>query len=355
MAIQAPLHVQRRSLKHQRHLIDGSVTRGAANTLIYMNAVIEINVVREPVNLHPMNRFVRAIAFAHRFQVADVIEQHGMAIHARLRRRNARVRGGFHAGVTVTAVNTVIAGVMLVAELNRLVASYVLIGDIWRSGHHQNRCQGNARKYCSAQQTESCEKIRASVKDLCHVRFAPVRSVLRKGVYLGEASTLAEQRGPGSLIDRIVSNNFCGNATTQAKFRETMFTKSLVLNVLFRSNLPYESAHCMETQRRQRRTSFHFANRRCRDDCCASCAINICYVCCSLIQFLLITGSMLFFEGVAASAAAKFTYSGPPGPDATLRWGVVQLVGHLTVNEDGEGSNPSAPAKFFSPANLPRR
>jgi hypothetical protein len=31
---------------------------------------------------------------------------------------------------------------------------------------------------------------------------------------------------------------------------------------------------------------------------------------------------------------------------AIARWGVVQLVGHLTVNEDGEGSNPSAPAKF---------
>ena len=29
------------------------------------------------------------------------------------------------------------------------------------------------------------------------------------------------------------------------------------------------------------------------------------------------------------------------------RWGVVQLVGHLTVNEDGEGSNPSAPANLF--------
>src|ERR1700681_3361248 len=28
------------------------------------------------------------------------------------------------------------------------------------------------------------------------------------------------------------------------------------------------------------------------------------------------------------------------------KWGVVQLVGHLTVNEDGEGSNPSAPANF---------
>jgi hypothetical protein len=28
-------------------------------------------------------------------------------------------------------------------------------------------------------------------------------------------------------------------------------------------------------------------------------------------------------------------------------WGVVQLVGHLTVNEAGEGSSPSAPAKFL--------
>src|SRR5215467_4416617 len=27
-------------------------------------------------------------------------------------------------------------------------------------------------------------------------------------------------------------------------------------------------------------------------------------------------------------------------------WGVVQPVGHLTVNEDGEGSNPSAPANL---------
>ena len=32
----------------------------------------------------------------------------------------------------------------------------------------------------------------------------------------------------------------------------------------------------------------------------------------------------------------------------TACWGVVQLVGHLTVNEDGEGSNPSAPANFPS-------
>jgi hypothetical protein len=28
-------------------------------------------------------------------------------------------------------------------------------------------------------------------------------------------------------------------------------------------------------------------------------------------------------------------------------WGVVQSVGHLTVNEDGVGSSPTAPANFL--------
>src|ERR1700720_4103482 len=41
----------------------------------------------------------------------------------------------------------------------------------------------------------------------------------------------------------------------------------------------------------------------------------------------------------AGSGSSRSSHANP-------RWGVVQLVGHLTVNEDGEGSNPSAPAKF---------
>ena len=51
----------------------------------------------------------------------------------------------------------------------------------------------------------------------------------------------------------------------------------------------------------------------------------------------------MFFIALQASPAG----SGPPrSSHAIPRWGVVQLVGHLTVNEDGEGSNPSAPANF---------
>src|ERR1700688_3743241 len=32
-------------------------------------------------------------------------------------------------------------------------------------------------------------------------------------------------------------------------------------------------------------------------------------------------------------------------------WGVVQSVGHLTVNEDGVGSSPTAPANCLPPEN----
>ena len=35
-----------------------------------------------------------------------------------------------------------------------------------------------------------------------------------------------------------------------------------------------------------------------------------------------------------------------PESGIAARWGVVQPVGHLTVNEDGGGSNPPAPANF---------
>ncbi len=54
---------------------------------------------------------------------------------------------------------------------------------------------------------------------------------------------------------------------------------------------------------------------------------------------------------------ARFSAKTTPSRAANLlpaiaRWGVVQLVGHLTVNEDGEGSNPSAPANFTDSAKV---
>ena len=43
----------------------------------------------------------------------------------------------------------------------------------------------------------------------------------------------------------------------------------------------------------------------------------------------------------------RFTKHAERGKMLGLAWGVVQSVGHLTVNEDGGGSSPPAPAKLF--------
>src|SRR5690348_6362641 len=62
------------------------------------------------------------------------------------------------------------------------------------------------------------------------------------------------------------------------------------------------------------------------------------------IPLFLIARSMLCF--LCSSSLCRLGLQAPALPGAAMqtRWGVVQLVGHLTVNEDGEGSNPSAPA-----------
>src|ERR1700722_6704154 len=72
-------------------------------------------------------------------------------------------------------------------------------------------------------------------------------------------------------------------------------------------------------------------------DCCA---VRACY----LIEDPL---SSRMRRSLLALHAGKGSLPGGLQSGLPGRWGVVQPVGHLTVNEDGEGSNPSAPANFF--------
>jgi hypothetical protein len=75
--------------------------------------------------------------------------------------------------------------------------------------------------------------------------------------------------------------------------------------------------------------------------------INLSYECPQPIPLLLMARPVLCF--LCSSSHCRLGLQAPALPGAAMqspRWGVVQLVGHLTVNEDGEGSNPSAPANF---------
>ena len=56
MAVDTPLHLERLLLVHQRHSIDLSVAGRAADALVDVNTMIEVDEVREVVHARPPDR-----------------------------------------------------------------------------------------------------------------------------------------------------------------------------------------------------------------------------------------------------------------------------------------------------------
>src|SRR5215211_113624 len=121
MAFETPPHRERRLLIHQRHLVNGAVTGRAADALLHVNTVVEVDEVRKVVDAVPLKRLVVAKAGPHRLENGGAGPNLRVAVHARLGRRNVGERGLLDRGVAVTAVNPDAADVMRVAELDRLL------------------------------------------------------------------------------------------------------------------------------------------------------------------------------------------------------------------------------------------
>src|SRR6185503_20928335 len=66
---ETPLHLQRRSLVGDWHLIDAAVTGRTTDPFVYMNTVIEVGVIRQVVNPDPLDWLARAKARAYRLQI----------------------------------------------------------------------------------------------------------------------------------------------------------------------------------------------------------------------------------------------------------------------------------------------
>ncbi len=118
------------------------MARRATYSLAYVNAVIEVHVIRQPMHLHPLNRSICPVTLANWFQIADVIEENRMAAHAGFSGRNSSRRRRLNRRMTVAAINSVIARVMFVAELHWLRAHNVLPRKIRRTRQPQHRRQG---------------------------------------------------------------------------------------------------------------------------------------------------------------------------------------------------------------------
>ena len=145
------------------------MARGAADSFIDVNAVVEIDVIRQPVHPFPVNGLFCAITLADDFQISDVVVQHGVAVHAGFCRRNPRVRRIFHAGVTIPAVDSVVPHVVFVAELHRLLARDSLVGNVGRPRHNQHASQAQSCEDSYPKQAGPRKKIRTAIENLCHL------------------------------------------------------------------------------------------------------------------------------------------------------------------------------------------
>src|SRR5437867_1341430 len=144
MALKAPFHEQRVFPPRHRHLVDGSVARRALNTSMHVDAVIEINEIRETVHAGPLERAILTIACAHRFQRRAVRPHLRVAVHAGLRRWNPCKGTVFDGSVAVATVDADARHVMLVAEWHGLLPHHARFSKVWRTnddaGHgHQRR------------------------------------------------------------------------------------------------------------------------------------------------------------------------------------------------------------------------
>ena len=83
VTLQTPLHLQRRRLIHDRLLVDAPMTRRTTDAFLYVNAVIEVGVIRKVVYADPLEWFATAKTRAHRFEIRTVGPDLLVTIHAR--------------------------------------------------------------------------------------------------------------------------------------------------------------------------------------------------------------------------------------------------------------------------------
>jgi hypothetical protein len=104
------------------------MTRGTPDTFLYVNAVIEVGVVWQVVYPDPLDGFVFPQAGADWFEISALSPDLLVTTHAGFSCRQARSRRGFNSSVTVAAVKTVIADMVLMTKLDRLLSLDPLSG-----------------------------------------------------------------------------------------------------------------------------------------------------------------------------------------------------------------------------------
>lgn len=106
VTVETPFHRQAGFAPRQRHLIHLAMTGHATDPLVDVNAVVEVNEVRQAIDADPRNRFVLAKAGAHGFKNRRIGPDLRMTIHTRLRGRHSRERTDLYGNMAKTTIDS---------------------------------------------------------------------------------------------------------------------------------------------------------------------------------------------------------------------------------------------------------
>src|SRR5579862_8250688 len=133
-----------------------------------MNAVIEVDEIRQVIYAGPMQRLTGAIARPHRLQRRACRPDLRVTIHTCFGGRDVGKTGRFHGGMAVAAIQPHSAYVMRVAERHRLLARLrcpgIVVRGIQNGKNPRKKCQDENR----AENRDARKRIGAAIKYLRH-------------------------------------------------------------------------------------------------------------------------------------------------------------------------------------------
>lgn len=121
MAVDTPAHAQIGMLINLLHRLDLAMASLAIHAVLDVRRVVELNVIRQHVHTHPLQRLALVESIAHFLNVRAVGLHLHMAVHAGAERRNVRVLRAFDLAMAVLALHTVRAHMQAVIERDRLL------------------------------------------------------------------------------------------------------------------------------------------------------------------------------------------------------------------------------------------
>lgn len=144
-----------------------------------VNAVVEIRVLWQVMYSLPFYWLILTEALLHKLKIRTVRPDLAVAIHARLRGWHPGCCRGFDCRMAISAIDPIIAYVVLVTELNGLLFLYVTTRKVRRASDLSVGVKCGAREYDHQNHTDPGNVVRAFIENLSHARnFFELRRAL---------------------------------------------------------------------------------------------------------------------------------------------------------------------------------